>query len=361
MMNCAQDRNRKIIKAVLDKEKAICPSSIALIGIYGSFLTGDVHPLSDLDLLILINDDRGYQLAISFIEDDAGVGYDIYCTSWDSLIEDSRYEHPHIAKLMDSQIVYCADEKYRDRLEALRAQVRRKLEEPFGEADYRNAKKELTEARCCYANAMIAENLSEIRKEAGGVLYYVQNAVALLNKTYFRMGTRRCYEELNAMEKRPPELCALMDDVVKAATVHDLKKSLTALMKELTIFFENIQKSVQPKKKPVSMEALRGSYEEMFSNWRGKMTLAAETGDRHLAFMSLVSLQMMLDGIRSELDIDFYDAVSAYDPDDLGKTAEEFDKVLQEYLREYQKVGLNMNRFMNIEKLVSFYLQSGER
>ncbi len=357
MMNCAQDRNRKIIKAVLDKEKAICPGSIALIGIYGSFLTGDVHPLSDLDLLILINDDRGYQLAMSLIEDDAGVGHDIYCTSWESLVEDARYKHPHISKLMDSKIIYCADEKYRDRLETLRAQVRRKLEEPFGEADYRNVEKELTEAKCCYANAMIAEKLSEIRKEAGGVLYYVQNAVALLNKTYFRMGTRRCYEELNAMVKRPPELCALMDDVVKAATVHDMKKSLTALMKKLTIFFENIQKSVQPEKKPVSMEALRGTYEEMISNWRGKMTLAAETGDRHLAFMSLVSLQMMLDGIRSELDIDSYDAVSAYDPDDLGKTAEGFDKVLQEYLREYQKAGLNVNRFMNIEEFVPFYLK----
>ena len=163
------------------------------------------------------------------------------------------------------------------------------------------------------------------------------------------------------MEKRSPELCALMDDVVKAATVHDLKKSLTALMKKLTIFFENIQKSVQPEKRPVSMEALRGTYEEMISNWRGKMTLAAETGDRHLAFMSLVSLQMMLDGIRSELDIDSYDAVSAYDPENLGKTAEECDKVLQEYLREYHKVGLNVNRFMNIEEFVSYYLQSGER
>ena len=55
-------RNQKIINAVLEKERSLCPGAVALIGVYGSFQTGDVHPLSDLDLLILINDDRGWAL-----------------------------------------------------------------------------------------------------------------------------------------------------------------------------------------------------------------------------------------------------------------------------------------------------------
>ena len=58
-MDSMDSRNRKIIDAVIRKEQAVCPGAVALIGIYGSFMTGDVHPLSDLDLLILINDDRG--------------------------------------------------------------------------------------------------------------------------------------------------------------------------------------------------------------------------------------------------------------------------------------------------------------
>ena len=140
-MNSLENRNRKIIDAVIRKEQAVCPGAIALIGIYGSFQTGDIHPLSDLDLLLLINDDRGWQLGKAFIQEDLGVGHDIYCTSWESLRQDAEYEHPHISKLMDSQIVYCADEKYREELETLREQVRRKLAEPFGEEDYRKAEK----------------------------------------------------------------------------------------------------------------------------------------------------------------------------------------------------------------------------
>ena len=62
-------------------------------------------------------------------------------------MREETYDHPHISKLMDAQIVYCADEKYRIELETLREQVRKKLAEPFGEEDYRKAEKELKEYR----------------------------------------------------------------------------------------------------------------------------------------------------------------------------------------------------------------------
>ena len=49
------------------------------------------------------------------------------------------------------------------------------------------------------------------------------------------------------------------------------------------------------------------------------MAQAAEKGDRHLAFMSLESLNEMLNDISSEVDIGTYDVLSAYDPGDLRK------------------------------------------
>ena len=35
--------NQKIINAVIEKAEKICPDSLALIGIYGSVITGDVY------------------------------------------------------------------------------------------------------------------------------------------------------------------------------------------------------------------------------------------------------------------------------------------------------------------------------
>ena len=57
-MTNLEERNQKIIDAVVKKANIVCPGALALIGIYGSFMTGDFHEKSDLDLLILINDDR---------------------------------------------------------------------------------------------------------------------------------------------------------------------------------------------------------------------------------------------------------------------------------------------------------------
>ena len=74
--------NQKIINAVIEKAEKVCPDSLALIGIYGSVATGDEYEKSDLDLLILIQNDEGWQLGTGFILDDRKVGYDIYCTTW---------------------------------------------------------------------------------------------------------------------------------------------------------------------------------------------------------------------------------------------------------------------------------------
>ena len=352
-------RNQKIIDAVLEKEKKLCPGAIALIGIYGSFQTGDIHPLSDLDLLILINDDRGWKLAKAFIQEDLDVGHDIYCTAWEDLRRDAAYEDPNISKLMESRIVYCADEKYRNKLESLREQVQQKLEVPFSEADFLKAENILREARYCYAEAMIRDELTEVRRQAGGVLYYAENAIAMLNKTWFRKGVSRRYEELGAMKRRPEKLCERIEDILAAETAAMVKKHLTSLMKDLTVCFEEEKQAFEPGKKQADAGSLSGTYEEMFSNWHGKMQVAAETGDRHLAFMSLSSLNEMMADIGSMVDIGSYDVLAVYDPDDLKKTAEGFDRVLETYRQEYKKVGLKTEVYSDIEAFISAYKEAG--
>ena len=117
-------RNEKIINAVIEKAEKVCPDSLALIGIYGSVATGDDYEKSDLDLLILIQDDNGWKLGIGFILDDVGVGYDIYCTNWDGLRYDSACHHAQLSKLMDSEIVYVKNQEAYEELCRLREQTK---------------------------------------------------------------------------------------------------------------------------------------------------------------------------------------------------------------------------------------------
>lgn len=119
------------------------------------------HDKSDLDLLILINDDAGWQLARGFILDDRKVGYDIYCTSWAILEEEADCRHAHLAKLMDSEIVYAADQTALPRLEKLRARA-----EEILRSDQRFARIDdiIQHAKTVYADAMLAAAIAEKRR-----------------------------------------------------------------------------------------------------------------------------------------------------------------------------------------------------
>lgn len=350
-----EERNKKIIDAVISKANAVCPGSLALIGVNGSFMTGDYYEKSDLDLLILINDDKGWQLGCSMIQDDLQVGHDIYCTKWEDLQYDANYEHPNISKLMDSEIVYCADENYRAQLYALRQKAKEILEAPFSKEDYEKAERGLNEAQHCYAMAMLSDDSSKVSEWAGGVVYYVENAIAMLNKRYFHYGVKRVYEELNAMKKRPEKLCDMIDRVVSADSAASVKEHITMLMKETTAVFQQVKETIPAEKKPVAVDTIGGTYEEMYSNWRNKMYLAAATGNRHLAFMSLISANVMFTEISSEVDIDEYDILDCYDPEDLYKTADAYDTILKEYLNEYKKGGISERRYTDIDAFVVDY------
>jgi len=352
-----EERNTKIIESVIAKAERVCPGSLAMIGIYGSFMTGDIHEKSDLDLLILVNDDAGFQLSAGFLQDDLGVGHDIYCTTWERLEDDAKFIHPHLSKLMDSEIVWCPDPADRERLEVLRQSVHDRMAKPLSIKDFERAAHLLTEAEQCYAKAMYADTLPKIRKQATSVLYYLHDALMLLNKRYYRRGVRRLYDELRELEQCPPQIAERTDAVVSADTPDTLKSALTSLLRETKAVFDAVREELAVQKEPPSAENLAGTYEEMFSNWRNKMVLAAETDNRMMAFSTLGSLQSMLDDIAGSVDIGRYDALSGYDPDDLWKTAEFFDRTIEAYLNEYKKAGLDVRHYANIDAFFEDYLK----
>ena len=135
-----------------------------------------------------------------------------------------------------------------------------------------------------------------------------------------------------------------MQGVVAAETAGSLKEQLTKLIKEMNACLEEARQELASEKQTPA-EILPGTYEEMYSNWHGKMSLAAKTGDRHLAFMTLSSLNEMLEDIRIQTHISMPDTLSIYDPKDLKK--------------EYTKAGLKPVQYRTIDDFVSGYLRKG--
>ncbi len=338
--------NTTMIDAVIKKADALCPDSLALIGVYGSVATGDEHEKSDLDLMILINDENGWVLADGFILDDIDVGYDIYCTSWDMLETDAQCNHAHLSKLFDAKIVYCKEQGAFVRLEELKSKAAELL---ASDKRYGKAAHTYGEAKKMFAEAYLSESLSKVRSCAGMAIEYIENAVMLYNGQYFKKGTKRALDELRLL-KLPFDLETVIMDIIGAETVEKIREKLKELM-ALTNDYLRV-----PKEKELPSEVnLRGTYEEMYSNWKNKMPEAAAGDDIYSSFMNLLSLQHMFHEIAEGIAVDDIEIMDKFNPKNLEENVRVFDKALSNYLAAYEKAGICPKRYGNVTEFAEDY------
>lgn len=319
--------NKKIIDAVIEKAEKVCPGSLALIGVYGSVATGDAYAKSDLDLLILIEDDNGWQLGTGFILDDSKVGYDIYCTNWDGLKYDSECHHAQISKLMDSRIVYVNNQDAYNELCKLREQTRLFLEST---ERFQRVNELIDKAKVSFANTYLHEELGEIRMDAFGMMNYLMDAVMLFHGRYFKRGTKRMLEELESLP-----INETFADNIKGIVTSKSVSELRTLSKSLLLCAEKHVQQGKDREEP--SESLAGSYEEIYSNWRNKVEEAAKRNNVFASFMNMCSLQCMFEELSSEFAIGTYNVMEEYNPGCLEENVILFDKCLQKYEEVYKK------------------------
>jgi len=339
--------NQKIIQCVIEKANKVCPESLALIGIYGSAATGDTHEKSDLDLLLLIEDENGYKLASGFLLEDRKVGYDIYCTTWSGLEFDAQCHHAHLSKLMDAQIVYIRKPEAYDRLCALRARAAQFL---ASQARILRAEELVNKAKTAYANACLHEGLGLVRLEACRVISALLSALMLCHGAYFKLGTKRIFEELAALPLDP----VFAQRIQMVAACKEVL-SLRDLLKQLILYAERHICRQEPKARP--SEALRGTYEEMYSNWRNKVEEAAENKDVFSSFMNMCSLQDMLSEIAGETQIGSFSIMDEYDPDSPEKNTQTVDRNLEQYEQVYRQAGIRVMRYADVDAFAADYLR----
>jgi hypothetical protein len=340
-------RNQTIIDAVLARAQTVCPGSLELLGVCGSAATGDTHEKSDLDLLLVVGNGDAGKLAEGFILDDTGVGYDLYCTSWERLEEDAQCTNARrLAKLFDSKIVFSKDGETLNRLTDLREQAAAVLS---SDARFDSALTAFGEAEKAFAEACFTDSLSEVRLCALRVAGGLMDALMLCHGQYFKRGIKRTFEELAALGL-PFDVEAAVLNVIRANT----PESVRAALKEL---FSSVKTVLRPenKREAPSAENVSGTYEEMVSNWKNKMAEAAERGDCFSSFANLASLQDMIAEIAENVEIDAAEIMDRFDPDDLAHNKDVFDETLREYLKVYEKAGIRPKHYADADAFAADY------
>lgn len=347
------ERNNRIIKTIIKKAENICPGSVDLIGIAGSFHSGDIHEKSDLDLCIVINNDSAWRIASCFILEN--VAFDIYCTPWSVLEHMAEYDNPYITKLLELDIIYCNDDNHMKKYMELRSNVTYKLNQEYSNEDNEKAKKYVDEASKEYANIMLSNDYGECRYATAGMLYYIEFAIYLYNKTYIKRGIKRIPEEISKMEYLPLDFKDLYWKLIKAESVEKTREISTKLMRAVKDFVMQMKEKVSSKK-DISEADINGTYEEIYSNWKNKMYHAADIDDAYLSLMTAASCQQFYDDMYSSYNIGRIDLMKNITPNNLKSSAEAFDNAMEEYKKNYDKLNTKIKCYKDLDEFERMYL-----
>lgn len=348
------EKNEKLINMVIERAKRDFPEDIAIIGLSGSFSTGDFHEKSDLDLIIINNTARGWEISSCFILED--VGYDIYCTPWDTRIEaNANLEIPTVSCLTHMKILYCAKPEYMERLKIYQQRALDELAKPIGAASLARARKCLDRAKQYYAEACLSDEPGPVRYAAGKLALEVINAINQLNNSCFLHGTKRYLEELAPLSYQPENFEQSYMWIIEAKTVEDTRQAALHLLKNTMVLYDQMDTELVQHPVP-TFGNLTGTYEELWCNLRNKVINSTQTKDKSYAFLTAVSAQNYLDEMTADRGTKKFDVMQHFSADDLDAFRERFLTMMDEYLDEYKKVGKEVVRYDTFEELYEAYM-----
>lgn len=350
-------RNEIIIRTLLEEIQRSCPESVDLIGIGGSFCNGDFYEKSDLDLAILVNDNQTWRLNRCFIVED--VGFDIYTQGWESFEKMAEYKTPYVTKLFDLKCVYCRNGHVLERLIELRKKALCHMcnqEENIGKilglfSEIKGWMKELEET----------DDLGQGYWILSRILHQSEFLIYMANQAYVKWGTKRIPEEISRFSKMPNGFLALYQSLPQCSSISEIRLKCAQLIEDIAGWLEGekiparqmIQRIQKPhcEKKPISADGLRGTYEEIWSNWKNKMYHAAEINSPYLSLMTMSACQEFYNEMYEQYQIDRIDLIGHYKAEKLQKNAEAFDAAMEEWRKHYDRLGINVLRFSSVEEM----------
>ena len=350
------DKNKKLIDMVIERAKRDFAEDIALIGLTGSFSTGDFHEKSDLDLIIVNNTSRGWEISSCFIFDD--VGYDIYCTPWDTrLAQQASLDNPGVSSLTDLQILYCAKPEYLEKFNALRQQALDTMAKPIGIECINRAKKHIDLAKQNYADMMLSSDDNTVRYASSELLYNLVNGIVNINNTCIKRGIKRYFEELSSYQYLPQNFESLYISVIEAKTAEDIKNASHLFLAGVLKLYEELHQKYRHNPTP-TYENLKGTYEEAWCNIRNKVLNSVAEKDKSYAFLAAMGAQSYFDEMTFEhCGTKKFNLMQYFDPDDLEKFQNAFLRAMDEYLQEYENVGRSVKRYDTFEELYNDYMK----
>ena len=357
-------RNQKIIDVVMKQIEDTCPDAIDLVGIGGSFCNGDIYDKSDLDLVIIANDvEKARSICKCFILED--VAHDIYVTDWSRFSSMSDYKNPYVTKLFDLDIIYTKDESINERYLELRDTCKNNMSDD--ELVMNSVRKEASKLSYNYRLLEETGDMGVALRLLNKIIANVEYIIYMINRSYVKRGVKRIPEEIKGMDKLPLHFLDTYNIICNCDSLTYIKAGASSFMMDIDELLSEYgieieEEYVEDKddtKLDLTADNLKGTYEEIYSNWKNKMHHAVDINSNYLSFRTMASCQEFYDEMSSLFNIPKIELLSRYSPTDLVGNEVVFNEAMEEWKKLYTHVGLEVEYYDNLEELDKLYEKKG--
>lgn len=205
---------------LIEKIKTDYKDDIALVVMMGSHIYGETHSRSDLDMFFVPNTERGYNLGFTFIIDE--IGFDYWPISWERLERIANFDEKITSIITEGKVIYYSSETDMERYNQIRKKA---LDTDDRKKFIHKASEKFNEVYKLYWELLKANNISDARKHAIGIIYNITYTLALLNGLAIKRGRGKLKKEILDMPLVPDGFSELYDTVFTINGIDALKKA----------------------------------------------------------------------------------------------------------------------------------------
>ncbi len=292
---------------------------------------------------------RGYGLAQTFIIED--MGYDLFPISWERLEGIADLNETITFALAKGEVIYARSKEDEERFLGIKARLRQRLADPHYRMN--KALMQLDVAMDIFKTLAFDEEMSHVRKGAGGIMQYLSMAIATFNGTYLdrSYGCGQYVGEVAKLDKKPSQYEKLCTTIICAQTVKEIKETVYELIQKTRNFFALNQLSRDTSENG-SLEELGAWYYEARYTFR-RLKYFCNEKDYMSAYELGCYLQIEFDAIQDEYGLKIMDLMGAFNAEDLTILLARA-QALEDYIVETLKNGkMDLKIYQDLEAFLT--------
>ncbi|OGS53050.1 MAG: hypothetical protein A2Y20_10565 [Firmicutes bacterium GWF2_51_9] len=333
-------QNERYLEEILNLIETDYSADIDLLVLYGSYVNGNTHAKSDVDLFYVPKTSRSQELCKTYLIQD--VGYDLFPISWERLENIARLNEFLIPLLVKGKVLYAQSPKEETRFIQLQKQATTYLNDPL------------------YRTKIAKQRIDETTQRLGKMSFLIDHSI-ILQEAICRI--EECIDAV-LLSRGIVHLNGIRNFSHDIAQVHDFPTGLTDILDALphqkvpsiclSLVFEGMRiatsfiSSEPPVSKTPKVDDLTAFYQEAISTYH-KILAACDADDSRWAYLATAHLQKEMMIVEDEMRIGVLPLLDFENDVSLSDLKQHVSKRWNDIKSKLEELGCDVIGFRDVE------------